>query len=195
MANDIPQARNTAPQVPERILRIDGERTAAMYTLAIRVARLDSRFRELAGNPSVEGRKQYRAGNEGFARAIGVFEDALMQVEKDVDMNSRRGNRQGNQPQRREPQVRPQKQSTAPAASSKPAAESKPAQAPKAEPQTAAAPAVEATNSQVKQPQKPAPKPAQQNPQKPKGPQSKPQAKNPQQQQAKQKADVATVTL
>lgn len=200
MANETTQVRNTAPQLPERTLRIDGERTAAMYTLAIRVARLDSRFRELAGNPSAEGRKQYRSGNEGFARALGEFEDALMQIEKDVDMNSRRSGRQSKgQPQRREPQARPQvspqRPSAAPVATSSPAAEAKPAQAPKAEPQALTAPAGEAPKPQTKQPQKTAQKPSQQNGQKPKGQQSKPQAKNPHQQQANQKADVATVTL
>lgn len=149
MANETTQVRNTAPQLPERTLRIDGERTAAMYTLAIRVARLDSRFRELAGNPSVEGRKQYRSGNEGFARALGEFEDALMQIEKDVDMNSRRSGRQSKgQPQRREPQARPQtapqKNSAAPAATTTPTAESKPAQGPKPEANGSTAPAGEA---------------------------------------------------
>lgn len=200
MANETTQVRNTAPQLPERTLRIDGERTAAMYTLAIRVARLDSRFRELAGNPSVEGRKQYRSGNEGFARALGEFEDALMQIEKDVDMNSRRSGRQSKgQPQRREPQARPQtapqKNSAAPAATTTPTDESKPAQGPKPEANGSTAPAGEAPKTQAKQPQKPTQKPAQQNGQPPKGQQAKPQAKNPQQQQAKQKPDVATVTL
>ncbi|QHF00429.1 hypothetical protein LCG56_28985 (plasmid) [Pseudomonas cannabina pv. alisalensis] len=200
MANEIPQARNNAPQIPERTLRIDGERTAAMYTLAIRVARLDTRLRELAGNPTVEGRKQYRLGNETFARILGVFEDGLMQVEKDVDMNSRRGPRQGKaQPQRRETQARPQvaqqKPPASPVAPSSPAAEAKPAKAPREESQASTAPAGEVPKAQTKQPQKTTPKPAQQNGQKPQGQQSRPQAKNPQKQQADQKADVATVIL
>ncbi|WP_439126266.1 MAG: hypothetical protein ACNJA3_28265 (plasmid) [Pseudomonas rhizophila] len=200
MANETSQARNNAPQIPERTLRIDGERTAAMYTLAIRVARLDTRLRELAGNPSVEGRKQYRMGNETFARLLGEFEDGLMQVEKDVDMNSRRGNRQGKaQPQRREPQARPetapQKNSVAPAAATTSRVESRPAQGPKAEAKASTAPASQAPKTQAKQTQKPTQKPAQQNGQPQKGQQSKPQAKNPQPQQAKQKPDVATVTL
>lgn len=200
MANETSQARTLAPQIPERTLRIDGERTAAMYTLAIRVARLDTRLRELAGNPTVEGRKQYRLGNETFARLLGEFEDGLMQVEKDVDMNSRRGGRQGKaQPQRREPQVRSQaatqKAAAAPTATSSPSTEAKPSQAPIAEPKVATAPGGEASKVQAKQPQKPTQKPAQQNGQQPKGQQPKPKAKNPQQQQANQKAAVATVTL
>lgn len=204
MANETSQARNNAPQIPERTLRIDGERTAAMYTLSIRVARLDTRLRELAGNPTVEGRKQYRLGNEAFARLLGEFEDGLMQVEKDVDMNSRRGNRQGKaQPQRREPQSRsqvvPQKQTAAPAATSTAAAESKSTPHPK-EPKASTAPAVEPIKGQAQQPKQPAQKPPQQNGQQPKGQQPKgqqpkPKAKNPQQPPAKQKADVATVTL
>jgi len=102
MANETTEVNNSH-QVPERSLRIDGERTAAMYALAIRVARLDVHLRGLAGLSQAESRKMYRLGCEGFQQLIGQFEDGLAQLEKDVDIRSRRGappNQQQRNPQR-----------------------------------------------------------------------------------------------
>ncbi|WP_323600997.1 hypothetical protein [Pseudomonas putida] len=102
MANETTEVNNSH-QVPERSLRIDGERTAAMYALAIRVARLDVHLRSLAGLSQAESRKMYRLGCEGFQQLIGQFEDGLAQLEKDVDIRSRRGapsNQQQRNPQR-----------------------------------------------------------------------------------------------
>lgn len=175
MANETNNARqSTAPSVPERVLRIDGERTAAMYSLAIRVSRLDQRLRDLAGVSTVEGRKQYRQATEGFQKHIAQFEDGLAEVEKDADVNSRRGGRTNSSPQQRRGAPQRQQQSGAAANSGKPApapqqsakpAEIKPvamAPAPQtatAAPSTQAAPAAPNPEQPIKpqkQPQKPA---------------------------------------
>ncbi|MCK1788926.1 hypothetical protein [Pseudomonas violetae] len=122
MANETnPPRQSTAPSVPERVLRIDGERTAAMYSLAIRVSRLDQRLRDLAGVSTVEGRKQYRQATEGFQKHIAQFEDGLAEVEKDADVNSRRGGRTNSNAQQRRGAPQRQQQTNAGAISGKPA--------------------------------------------------------------------------
>lgn len=170
MANEsTPNRTISAPSVQERTLRIDGERTAAMYTLSIRVARLDNRLRELAGVPNAEGRKQYRQATEGFQRLLGEFEDRLTQIEKDADMNSRRGARSANGAQaRRSQQPRTQVQATAvkPGASkTAPVVAPIPAAAPEPSKATATTPTDKARQEQ----KPPQPNAQQSNGQQPKG--------------------------
>lgn len=107
MANDNSAARNK-PEASTNIkeLRIEGERTAAMWANSVRVSRIDLRLRDLAASTSSEGRKLHRLGDTGYSQAITAFEDALSQIEKDLDLNSRRG-KSPNQ-QNRRPQIQPQ---------------------------------------------------------------------------------------
>ncbi|MBA1305970.1 MULTISPECIES: hypothetical protein [Stutzerimonas stutzeri group] len=81
-----------SPQSIERTLRIDGERSSAFFNTAIRVARLDSRLRELAGVQNPDARKAYRQACEAYSKAIGMFEDELTSIERDLGA-TRRGPR------------------------------------------------------------------------------------------------------
>lgn len=97
MANESTQdgVNAQANGLPTRILRIEGERTAGLYANAIRVSRIDKRLRDLSLSTASEQRRQFRLGNEGYAKAVAQFEDALDQIEKDIANTSRSGN--GNQ--------------------------------------------------------------------------------------------------
>lgn len=108
MANDNSAARNK-PEASNNTkeLRIEGERTAAMWANAVRVSRIDMRLRDLAASTSAEGRKLHRIGDTAYSQAIAVFEDALSLIEKDLELNSRR-NKSSTQPNRR-PQLQPQR--------------------------------------------------------------------------------------
>ncbi|MCU9527566.1 hypothetical protein [Pseudomonas mosselii] len=192
MANETTEVNNSH-QVPERSLRIDGERTAAMYALAIRVARLDVHLRGLAGLSQAESRKMYRLGCEGFQQLIGQFEDGLTQLEKDVDIRSRRG-APSNQQQRNQqrPATRQSQQAVQqrnPAQPAKAATVEKQAQVPTLDAQVKPAappaaektPAVEQQQAKPGQGQKPEQRNGQQqkpgNAQRPKTQQQKPQNK------------------
>lgn len=108
MANDNSAARNK-PEASNNTkeLRIEGERTAAMWANAVRVSRIDLRLRDLAASTSAEGRKLHRIGDSAYSQAIAVFEDALSLIEKDLELNSRR-NKSSTQPNRRQP-LQPQR--------------------------------------------------------------------------------------
>lgn len=83
-------------QAPTRELRIEGERTATMFALATQVSKLDAHLRNLATVPTMEARRTYREATEKFQRMIGTFEDALHELLKDSQVQSRRGGRQQN---------------------------------------------------------------------------------------------------
>jgi hypothetical protein len=91
MANEANQNGENVEQsgMPTRVLRIDGERTGRLFTNAIRVGRIDKRLRELSLSTNADSRRQFRLGDEGFSKAIGDFENALDQIEKDLAFNSR----------------------------------------------------------------------------------------------------------
>lgn len=113
MPNNTIQRPTHEPQAMERTLRIEGERSSAFFGTAIRVARVDSRLRELAGVQTADGRKAYRQACEGYTQAIGMFEDSLSTIERDLEMNNRRareaqrkkgdGNRPARHPQTAKP--------------------------------------------------------------------------------------------
>jgi len=91
--NNISTSRSSySPQPTERTLRIDGERSSAFFNTAIRVARLDSRLRDLAGVQNPDARKSYRQACEAYSKAIGMFEDELSSIERDLAV-TRRGPR------------------------------------------------------------------------------------------------------
>ncbi|MDF9778835.1 hypothetical protein [Pseudomonas baetica] len=99
MANEANQNGDNVEQsgMPTRVLRIDGERTGRLFTNAIRVGRIDKRLRELSLSTNADSRRQFRLGDEGFSKAIGDFENALDQIEKDLAFTSRssRNNQEG----------------------------------------------------------------------------------------------------
>jgi hypothetical protein len=78
--------------LPTRVLRIEGERTAGLYAASIRVSRIDIRLRELSLSTASEQRRQFRLGNEGYAKAVAQFEDAITQIEKDIANPNRSSN-------------------------------------------------------------------------------------------------------
>lgn len=92
MANERPQ-NPPSSQTPVRQLRIDGERTAAMYTLSIAVSRLDGRMRQLAGVPTVEARRVYRETDEKFQRLLAAFEDGLTELITAANADTRQSGR------------------------------------------------------------------------------------------------------
>jgi len=108
MANDNSAVRNK-PEASTNIkeLRIEGERTAAMWANAVRVSRIDMRLRDLAASTSAEGRKLHRLADTSYSQAISTFEDALSQIEKDLELNSRRN--KSTTPPIRRPQQQPQR--------------------------------------------------------------------------------------
>lgn len=146
MANEANQNGDNVEQtgMPTRVLRIDGERTGRLFTNAIRVGRIDKRLRDLSLSTNADQRRQFRLGDEGFSKAIGDFENALDQIEKDLAFTSRsnktapQGNRQQGQgsqkAQRPAPKekpapqrvvagvVQPKAQTESPAAAAAPAA-------------------------------------------------------------------------
>ncbi|MHC5194937.1 hypothetical protein ACYSUW_14380 [Pseudomonas frederiksbergensis] len=91
MANEANQNGDNVEQsgMPTRVLRIDGERTGRLFTNAIRVGRIDKRLRDLSLSTNADSRRQFRLGDEGFSKAIGDFENALDQIEKDLAFTSR----------------------------------------------------------------------------------------------------------
>ena len=108
MANDNSVARNKPePSTNIKELRIEGERTAAMWANGVRVSRIDMRLRDLAASTSAEGRKLHRLADTAYNQAISVFEDALSQIEKDLELNSRRN--KSTTPPNRRPQQQPQR--------------------------------------------------------------------------------------
>ena len=111
MANDNSAARNI-PEASNSVkeLRIEGERTAAMWANAVRVSRIDIRLRELASSTSAEGRKLHRVGDTAYSQAKAAFEDALSQIEKDLELNSRRKKPSQSQNPRTQPQPQRVKQ-------------------------------------------------------------------------------------
>lgn len=126
MANESSAVRsNSVSSAPERTLRIEGERTAAMFAISVRVSRIDIRLRELASSTTPEGRKAYRLAREGYEKAMANFEDALTLVEKDAEVGSRRPSqsqhRRSQQQTPRPAQTPPKPSSPGPAISGKPA--------------------------------------------------------------------------
>lgn len=109
MANEANQNGENVEQsgMPTRVLRIDGERTGRLFTNAIRVGRIDKRLRELSLSTNADSRRQFRLGDEGFSKAIGDFENALDQIEKDLAFTSRSNKKpqegQGSQTSKRQP--------------------------------------------------------------------------------------------
>jgi hypothetical protein len=97
MANEANQNGDNVEQsgMPTRVLRIDGERTGRLFTNAIRVGRIDKRLRELSLSTNADSRRQFRLGDEGFSKAIGDFENALDQIEKDLAFTTRSKNQEG----------------------------------------------------------------------------------------------------
>lgn len=108
MANEANQNGENVDQsgMPTRVLRIDGERTGRLFTNAIRVGRIDKRLRELSLSTNADSRRQFRLGDEGFSKAIGDFENALDQIEKDLAFTSR-SNRKNQEGQGSQPSKRP----------------------------------------------------------------------------------------
>ncbi len=108
-------AENNAQNQPgnqnsmERVLRIDGERSASMFGLAVRVARVDQRLRELAVRQGPNPRRAYRLASTSYEQAIGMFEDALVQIERDIDITPRRAPEGANKRDRQpKPVLKPQ---------------------------------------------------------------------------------------
>ncbi|MGE8063942.1 hypothetical protein [Pseudomonas sp. NPDC089569] len=120
MANETNQNGDNVEQsgMPTRILRIDGERTGRLFTNAIRVGRIDKRLRELSLSTNADSRRQFRLGDEGFSKAIGDFENALDQIEKDLAFTRRsskttpQGNRQQAQSPQSDQRTEPKKTTT-----------------------------------------------------------------------------------
>lgn len=113
-------AENNAQNQPgtqnsmERTLRIEGERSASMFGLAVRVARIDQRLRELAVRQGPNPRKAYRLASTSYEQAIGMFEDALGKIERDIEIMPRRAPEGANRRDRQPKQVvKPQAKPTA----------------------------------------------------------------------------------
>ncbi len=113
-------AENNAQNQPgtqnsmERTLRIEGERSASMFGLAVRVARIDQRLRELAVRQGPNPRKAYRLASTSYEQAIGMFEDALGKIERDIEIMPRRAPEGANKRDRQPKQVvKPQAKPTA----------------------------------------------------------------------------------
>lgn len=104
-------AENNAQNQPgtqnsmERTLRIEGERSASMFGLAVRVARIDQRLRELAVRQGPNPRKAYRLASTSYEQAIGMFEDALGKIERDIEIMPRRAPEGANKRDRQPKQV------------------------------------------------------------------------------------------
>lgn len=109
MANEANQNGEHVEQsgMPTRVLRIDGERTGRLFTNAIRVGRIDKRLRDLSLSTNADSRRQFRLGDEGFSKAIGDFENAIDQIEKDLAFTSRSNKKpqdgKGSQTSKRQP--------------------------------------------------------------------------------------------
>lgn len=114
-------AENNAQNQPgthnsmERTLRIEGERSASMFGLAVRVAKIDQRLRELAVRQGASPRKAYRLASSSYEQAVGMFEDALSHIERDIEIMPRRASEGASKRDRQPKQVvKPQtKQSAA----------------------------------------------------------------------------------